>query len=338
MRSSNKRARRVCELALAVVLAVPLYGVSGTSSAYAAGNSPTANTLQTSQEFHPSTLQTSKKKSSKAKFTRKAPKLKTPVNTAVGIEVRWSKKKGAKGYKLYKLAPGAKSYKRIKTIKSSKATSYVDKKVTATQAYCYKLKAYNSKHHLSKAATTKAFVFYHCYSGTRWYALGKEIPKQDYIIVCTSAENGYVCLASAADTADIVVQTNVPGIIFYRSESILPGCNYLQLYNAKLYLASEVGCASNVTSITNSQGYIKYGTYRGGVDLPAGTYLLQTAYGNETWGDWQPAYYALCRIWTMDISKCLDNGVIFDQGTTKQITIQNGQYVQFSWGLLKRIS
>jgi hypothetical protein len=69
--------------------------------------------------------------------------LATPVNTAKGVTVKWSKVTGAAGYIVYRKAGSAKSWTKVATVKGNKKVSYLDKKAkTNGTKYTYTVKAY----------------------------------------------------------------------------------------------------------------------------------------------------------------------------------------------------
>jgi hypothetical protein len=258
-----------------------------------------------------------------------------PENTSKGIKVRWSQKAGAKGYKLYKSTNAKKHFKRIKTIKRGSATSYLDKKVKATKAYYYKLRAYSFTHKISKAASSGSFTFYHCYSGKRWYKIGKDIPRDQYIGVSTSGENGLVTfcstkniVANSANSCSILSCCRIP-TTFMSSDTC-----YLEVEFAKLYLASEVKKIPDVTSVIKG-GYYKHGGYTVGVDIPAGNYCLKTQKGCSALTENKPSYFANCLI-DFGLNGPTDNMNTVGKDETKYFTVTNGQNIKLAWGKLKK--
>jgi hypothetical protein len=69
--------------------------------------------------------------------------LATPVNTAKGVTVKWSKVTGATGYIVYRKTVSAKSWTKVATVKGNTKVSYLDKKAkTNGTKYTYTVKAY----------------------------------------------------------------------------------------------------------------------------------------------------------------------------------------------------
>lgn len=70
-----------------------------------------------------------------------APKLVSASNTKSGVEIKWKKVSGAKGYYIYRKVPGG-SWKNIKKITSGSTVKYTDKTMSAGKKYVYTVKAY----------------------------------------------------------------------------------------------------------------------------------------------------------------------------------------------------
>ena len=72
------------------------------------------------------------------------PTLKTPKSTKKGVNLEWSKVKGAEGYVIY-YKTGSGSYKKLTIVKGSSKVTYTHTKAKKGKTYTYKVKAYKSK-------------------------------------------------------------------------------------------------------------------------------------------------------------------------------------------------
>lgn len=70
----------------------------------------------------------------------------TVTNASTGIQVKWNKITGAKGYAVYRRVAGASKYTKIKTISSGSTVSYLDKTAKSGIKYDYAVRATNGSY------------------------------------------------------------------------------------------------------------------------------------------------------------------------------------------------
>jgi hypothetical protein len=84
----------------------------------------------------------------------------TPVNTAKGVTVKWSKVTGASGYIVYRKAGSAKSWTKVAKVAGNTKVSYLDTKAkTNGTKYTYTVKAYYGSTTGSANQTGKALYY-----------------------------------------------------------------------------------------------------------------------------------------------------------------------------------
>ena len=227
-----------------------IYRKSGSSSYKAIKTVSARTTSFTDTDVKSGTIYTytvkAKNSSGKSAYDKKglsirflsAPTVKTS-NGKSGINVKWNKITGAKGYAIYRKT-GSGSFKKIKTIKDPSVLSYTDTDVKSGKKYTYYVKAFSgSRYSGYKKSTTllylKAAKISSAESGKKGITVkwGKVTGAKGYYVYRKTGSGSYKKIATVKSGSTVT----------YLNKSAEKGKTYT--YYVKAYNGSYSGTCAN---------------------------------------------------------------------------------------------
>lgn len=140
------------------------------------------------------------------------------------------------------------------------------------------------------------------------YKVGSDLPAGEYLFYATTSNYAYVCASIDSNQNDIVENENFNGSFFM---TVVNG-QYLEATRCCFIKASE-GMVE-----LNEDGSIGEGTYRVGIDIPAGEYKLTTEEDSAYW----------CLYLNSNIPFDIYDNNIFEGSA--YVTVRDGQYLMIT--------